>query len=92
MKVITDNIISADLRINESLNNISVVEVKKNVNGVYAIEDTAIVETWYRPDIRSKCRIALETEEVYDILGEPEDINRRHQFLKFKVRRVTGGV
>lgn len=34
--VITDNIISADLRINESLNNISVVEVKKNVNGVYA--------------------------------------------------------
>lgn len=65
---------------------------EKNVNGVYAIEDTAIVETWYRPDIKSKCRIALETEEIYDILGEPEDINRRHQFLKFKVRRVTGGV
>lgn len=34
--VVKDNVISADLRINEGLNNISVVEVKQNVNGVYA--------------------------------------------------------
>lgn len=64
---------------------------EKNVNGIYSIEDTANIETWYRPDIKANCRIALETGEIYDILGEPEDINKRHQFLKFKVRKVKGG-
>lgn len=64
---------------------------EKNVNGIYSIEDTANIETWYRPDIKANCRIALETREIYDILGEPEDINKRHQFLKFKVRKVKGG-
>lgn len=34
--VLKDNIISADLRINEGLNKVSVVEIKQNVNGVYA--------------------------------------------------------
>lgn len=64
---------------------------EKNINGIYAIEDTANIETWYRPDIKANCRIALETGEIYDILGEPEDINKRHQFLKFKIQRVKGG-
>lgn len=64
---------------------------EKNVNGVFSIEDTANIETWYRPDIKANCRVALETGEIYDILGEPEDINKRHQFLKFKVHRVKGG-
>ena len=65
---------------------------ERDVNGVYSIEDTANVETWFRPDIKSDCRIALETGEIYDILGEPENVNRRNQFLKFKVKRVKGGV
>lgn len=65
---------------------------EKNVNGIYSIEDTANIETWYRPDIRSNCRIAVaNTEAIYDILGEPENINMRNQFLKFKVKRVKGG-
>ncbi len=64
----------------------------RNVNGVYSIEDTANIETWYRPDIKSDCRIALETGEIYDIINEPEDIDKRHQFLKFKVKRIKGGV
>ena len=64
---------------------------ERDVNGVYSIEDTANIETWYRPDIKSDCRIGLETGEIYDILGEPEDINKRHQFLKFKIKRVKGG-
>lgn len=64
---------------------------ERDINGIYSIEDTANIETWYRPDIKANCRIALETGEIYDILGEPEDINKRHQFLKFKVRRVKGG-
>lgn len=62
------------------------------VNGVYAIEDTAKVETWFRPDITSGCRIALaNTGAIYDIIGEPENIEMRNQFLTFKVSRVKGG-
>lgn len=60
-------------------------------NGVYGIENTAVIETYYRPDIKADCRIALaETGEVYEILGAPENINMRNQWLKMKVRRVGG--
>lgn len=65
---------------------------EKNVNGVYSIEDTATIETWYRPDIKSDCRVASPySGAIYDVINEPEDINMRHQFLKFKVKRVKGG-
>ena len=64
---------------------------ESTVNGVYTVIDTANIETWYRPDIKSDCRIALTDGAVYAILGEPENINMRNQFLKFKVRRVKGG-
>lgn len=65
---------------------------EKNINGVYSIEDTATIETWYRPDIKSDCKIAIvETKEEFDILNTPENINRRNQFLKFKVKSAKGG-
>ena len=65
---------------------------ERDVNGLYSVDDTAIVETWFRPEIKSDCRIVLaETGEVYEILGKPEDIERRHQFLKFKVMAYEGG-
>lgn len=65
---------------------------ERDVNGLYSVEDTAIVETWYRPDIKADCCVAkLNTGAVYEILGEPEDIEDRHQWLRFKVRRVKGG-
>lgn len=60
------------------------------VNGVLTVVDTANVETWYRPDIVSSSRIKLGSK-VYEVMGEPEDIEQRHQFLKFKVRGVKGG-
>lgn len=63
-----------------------------NVNGLYSIVDTAVIETWYRPDIRSDCRICVAaTGAIYDVLHEPENINMRSQFLRFKVKRVKGG-
>lgn len=66
---------------------------ESNINGLFSIEDTANIETWYRPDITSKCRIARASDNaIFDIINEPEDINQRHQFLKFKIRRVKGGV
>ena len=64
----------------------------RTVDGLYSVIDTADIETWYRPDIKSDCIIALaETGECYEILGEPENINRRNQYLKMKVQRVKGG-
>jgi head-tail adaptor len=61
-------------------------------NGVLTIEDTAQIVCWYRPDIRSDCRLVrLSDNAAFEILGEPENIEMRNQFLKFKVRRVKGG-
>ena len=60
------------------------------VNGVLTVIDTANVETWYRPDITSSSQIRLGAK-VYEVMGEPEDIEQRHQFIKFKVRGVKGG-
>nr|DAY61726.1 MAG TPA: PORTAL PROTEIN, 15 PROTEIN, HEAD PROTEIN, TAILED BACTERIOPHAGE, SIPHOVIRIDAE.6A [Caudoviricetes sp.] len=64
---------------------------ERDINGVYSIEDTANIETMYRPDIKANCRVAREDGATYDIISEPEDINQRHQFLKFKVKRIKGG-
>ena len=65
---------------------------ERAVDGVYSIEDTAIVETWYNPAIKSDCRVALrDSGAVYEIINEPEDIELRHQYLKFRVQRIKGG-
>lgn len=62
-------------------------------NDLYSVIDTANVETWYRPDITSDCRIkVLETGCEYEIIGKPENIDMRHQFMRFKVRAIEGGV
>jgi SPP1 family predicted phage head-tail adaptor len=60
------------------------------VNDVVTVVDTANVETWYRPDITSASQIRLGNKR-YEVMGEPEDIEQRHQILKFKVRGVKGG-
>lgn len=60
------------------------------INDQLVVVDTANVETWYRPDITSASQIRLNSK-VYEVMGEPEDIEQRHQFLKFKVRGVKGG-
>lgn len=65
---------------------------ERDVNGIYSVEDTANIETWYRPDIKSGCAVAIAgTSAIYEIIGEPENIEMRNQFLKFKVTRVKGG-
>lgn len=65
---------------------------EREMNGVYSVEDTAIVECWYRPDIKADCRIGvLSSGAIYEILGEPENINMENQYLKFRVQRYKGG-
>lgn len=61
-------------------------------NDIYTIIDTAIIETWFRPDITSECRIkVLQTGKIYEVFGEIENIEMRNQFAKFRVRAVQGG-
>lgn len=65
---------------------------EKIENGILSVEDTAQVVCWYRPDITGGCRLVRLTDNaVFEILGEPENIEMRNQFLKFKVRRIKGG-
>lgn len=60
-------------------------------NGVYTIIDTAVIDTWYRPDIKADCQIYIcDNGQIYDIISDPEDIDFRHQYLQFKVRKVGG--
>lgn len=60
-------------------------------NGTLTIEDTATIETWFRPDIKSDCKIVDADDIEYEILGTPENINKRNQYLRFKIRSVRGG-
>lgn len=65
---------------------------EKVINGVYVLEDTMNIETYFRPDIKADCHIKLMDDlSEWEIISDPEDIERRHQFLVFKVRRVKGG-
>lgn len=80
---------AAGLRINCSFKTYGGTET--TVNDVYAVIDTATVETFYRPDIKADCRLKLlTTGELYEIIGKPENVDQRNQFCRFKVRGVEG--
>lgn len=65
---------------------------EKANNGAYTIEDTAVIECVYRPDIKADCKVEVcQTGAVYEIINEPENINMLNRYMRFKVRRVKGG-
>lgn len=65
---------------------------EKVSNDILSVEDTAQIVCWYHPDIKGDCRLVrLSDNAVFEILGEPENIEMRNQFLKFKIRRIKGG-
>lgn len=65
---------------------------EKVVDGVYVLEDTIKCETWYNPSIAAGCRVKLlESGAIYDIIGTPEDVEMRHAYTIFTLRRVKGG-
>jgi hypothetical protein len=64
---------------------------EKIVNDVLTLEDTAVIETWFRPDIKADCKIKDAGGTEYEILGTPENINMRNQYLRFKIRAIRGG-
>jgi hypothetical protein len=61
------------------------------VNGVWSILDTAVITTWYRPDITADCRLLCEDGAVYEIKSKPENIEMQNVYSTFKVERVKGG-
>ena len=64
---------------------------EKVVNSVLTVENTAVIETWYRPDIKSDCILRDLNGINYEILGTPENLNVRNQFMRIKIRAVQGG-
>lgn len=61
------------------------------INDKVVVEDTINIETYYRPDITSIDRIRLlDDGSEWEICNNPENIDRRNQFLKFKIQRRKG--
>lgn len=66
---------------------------ERAVNDIVVVEDTATVETYYRPEFTAAARVALADNpgKVYEIVGEPENIEQRNLYTKMKLTRVQGG-
>ena len=58
-------------------------------NDLLVVNDTAEIESWFRPDITASSQIRLN-DKVYEVIGQPENIEMRNQFIKFKVQAVRG--
>lgn len=69
----------------------SYMGTETTVNGVYSILDTALITTWYRPDIKANCRLLREDGLIYEIISPPENIEEQNVYCVFKVERVKGG-
>ena len=64
---------------------------EKVVNDVYVIEDTWQIDTWYNPAFSKGDKIRfLDDNSEFEILASPENINRRGQYMRFKVSRIGG--
>jgi hypothetical protein len=64
---------------------------EKIVNDMVVVEDTATVVCWFNSNIATDCRLKLlDDNSEWDIISPPENIDRRSQYMKFKVRRLTG--
>ena len=64
---------------------------EKVVNGVYVIEDTWSIDTWYTPTIGKGDRVRfLDDNSEFEVLASPENINRRGQYMRFKVVSIGG--
>jgi hypothetical protein len=78
-----------DLQIFGSLRTFGGTETTSN--DLYVVLDTAVIETWYRPDIKSDCRLyIIPTGDIYEITGTPENIYMQNQYLKIRAKRVGG--
>ena len=64
---------------------------EKVVNDLVVIEDTWTVDAFYNPAFGKGDRIRfLDDNSEFEILANPENINRRGQYMRFKVRSIGG--
>lgn len=64
---------------------------EKVVNGVSVIEDTWWIDTFYNPAICKGDKIRfLDDNSEFEVLASPENINRRGQYMRFKVLKIGG--
>ena len=71
----------------------------KNKFGSEAIEaaanqakEPASLRLWYLPGVTADCIITrLDDSAEFEIIGTPDDVMNRHQFLEIQVKRYTGG-
>ena len=61
-------------------------------NGSLVLLNTATLITWYRQDIQAADRVVLlQDDSIWEVIGEPENIDMRNQYLILKVRKISGG-
>lgn len=60
-------------------------------NGILELENTAKVQTWYRPDIKADCILQTEDGTKWEIIGEPENVSMRNQYINLTIRQIKGG-
>ncbi len=64
---------------------------EKIINDVYVIEDTWVIDTWFNPAFQKGDKIRfLDDNREYEIIASPENINRRGQYMRFKVSAIGG--
>ena len=63
---------------------------EKIVNDILSVENTAVIECWYRPDIKSDCVIKYDGT-LYEIIGSSENIENRNQYIRIKIKAVKAG-
>lgn len=61
-------------------------------NGKLIIINTATIQMRYRDDIEASDRfILLDDGSVWDVIGEPENVEQRNRLLIITVQRAGGG-
>lgn len=62
-----------------------------DVNGVVSVEDMVTIETWYRPDISTECRIYNPRNgRTYEVVTNPDSANGKNQVVSFKAKWLGG--
>lgn len=70
----------------------SFVGAETTENDLEVVSRTAYIDTWYRPDIKANCRLYIcDTGDTYEVIGDPENIALRNQWLKIRVQKIGGG-
>ena len=56
-------------------------------------EDTAVITAIYNPNVHIRDWVYVpKTGKTYEVVTEPEDVNLKHKFIIFKVKKVMSNV